>query len=380
MTRRVALADAVAQLGRRWILVAASALLALVAGVALVEALDGRDDRGLTPIGALVILFAFLLAGGALGLAAGIVLTRLEPRVTTADDVRRVTGLPVVAQLPRGVVDADDLAIRPTSSRMRSALREAVMNVRSLAGGELPSRLVLARADDVGEVSGVDGGYARALLESGFRPALVQADIESQLLARPSTVRDTALDAAAYPDAAGYQRVPVPDLVASARPERLLGQVESLFGSLGERYDAVVTLVASNSHPLPLRAVAPLADAVVIVVRSNRTTVEDLLAMHGELVGMGVEPLGVLMTSVAGRHRIAVRRDWAATDIREARAGRGPVLQASSANPDLDLVSAPPRSRLSIADLARLAEEREAFAAVSDPSRPVRDSLRKDRS
>ena len=307
MTRRVALADAVAQLGRRWILVAASALLALVAGVALVEALDGRDDRGLTPIGALVILFAFLLAGGALGLAAGIVLTRLEPRVTTADDVRRVTGLPVVAQLPRGVVDADDLAIRPTSSRMRSALREAVMNVRSLAGGELPSRLVLARADDVGEVSGVDGGYARALLESGFRPALVQADIESQLLARPSTVRDTALDAAAYPDAAGYQRVPVPDLVASARPERLLGQVESLFGSLGERYDAVVTLVASNSHPLPLRAVAPLADAVVIVVRSNRTTVEDLLAMHGELVGMGVEPLGVLMTSVAGRHRIAVQ-------------------------------------------------------------------------
>lgn len=403
MTRRVALADAVAQLGRRWILVAACALVALVVGVALVEALDGRDGQGLTAISALLVLFTLCAMGGGLGLAAGVFLARLQPRVTTADDVRRVTGLPVVAQLPAGVIDADEFETRAASSRMRSALREAVMNIRSLAGGELPSRLVLARAEDVGEAGGVDGGYARALLESGFRPAVVQADIESQLLVRPSTVRDTAIAGVAYPDASGYQRIPVPDLVASARPERLLGQVEGLFASLGERYDTVVSLVSSNSHPLPLRAVAPVSDAVVIVVRSNRTSVGDLLAIHGELLGLGIRPLGVLMTSVAGRHRIAIRRDWAPTDFREAaaqgsdstgasalgRAALGPsalgpfppssarsISKADATDPESasesDLSFDRPASRLSIADLARRAEDRAAVSSEDDSSRKDR--------
>lgn len=396
MTARPAFFDVTAQLGRGWLAVAGGALIATVIGVAVNEALDGRNGQGLTPIGSLVILFVFFVAGSALGLLVGLALTRLAPRVTTADDVRRVTGLPVLAQLPQGVVDSDDLELRPASRRMRSSLRESVMNIRSLAGGELPRRLVLARTEDVGEASGVDGGLARALLESGFATAVLQTDIESQLLVRPSTAPDTAVEDAPHPDASGYQRIPVPDRVAAARPELLQAEVEKHLTVLGERYDVTVALSGSNSHPVPLRGIAPIADAVVIVVRSNRTRIEDLLALHGELVGLGVQPLGVLMTGVAGRHREALRREWIPSDFRVAADSApvrpldtdrvavvapfpraAPISGSRPSDPeglddrdDLDggspaATSAP---RFSIADLAQRAEEAEAQKATRNPA------------
>ncbi|ROQ40924.1 hypothetical protein EDF46_0290 [Frondihabitans sp. PhB188] len=380
MNIRAGFFDLTAQLRRAWIAVAGMAVVGLVAGVAVEQTIAGNVPGGIPKVASLGVLLGLTLIGFALGLAVGFVLVRLQPRVTTADDVRRVTGLPVLAQLPAGVIDADDLEVRAASRRMRSALREAVMNTRSLAGGELPARLVLARTEDADESAGVDGGLARALVESGFVSAVVRTDLETQLLARPSTVDDSALEDPARADASGYQRVSVPDRVASARPERRLVEAESFFTTLSERYDAVVALAGSNTMPVPLRGLAPVADAVVVVVRSNRTTVEDLLALHGELLGLGVEPLGVLMTGVAGRHRSALRREWVPSDFRLGRpaqpspepisvvapfAAFGAVSGAVSAAADSADDFLPSRSGFSIADLAARAEE---AAQTSTPS------------
>jgi hypothetical protein len=79
-----------------------------------------------------------------------------------------------------------------------------------------------------------------------------------------------------------------------------------------------VVQAAGESLPLAVRDVAPVADGVLVVVRSNRTTVESLLALYGELLSLGVQPLGVLLTGVATRHRVLLRSTWGVTDFREA--------------------------------------------------------------
>ncbi|BDZ50560.1 hypothetical protein GCM10025867_28010 [Frondihabitans sucicola] len=348
--------DLVTQLRSRWAVVVGGGLLGLVVGVATSQAGGGLSDGASTPSVSLLILLVAVLSGVVVGFLAGLALVHLQPRVTTADDVRRVTGLPVVAQLPSSAVDADDLEDRVTSRRMRTSLREAVMNTRSLAGGVLPTRLVVARTDSAAESTGVDGGLARALVESGFVPALVQTDFESRMLVRPSTVDFpggatfsdglAGDDGLSRPDGAGYQRISVPDRVASSRPRTRLSEVENLLGVLGDRYDVSVAQAASNSFPVPLRGLAPAADAVLLVVRSNRTTVESLLSLYGELLSIGVEPLGVVMTSVAPRHRVLLRRTWVPSDFRQAPTAAVVASPVSSATPS----SA--RSGFSIADLA----------------------------
>jgi hypothetical protein len=381
--------DLVAQLRSKWAIVVAGGLLGLVVGVIVSPVGGGVAGQDAARYVSLLILLVAALAGLVVGFVVGLVLTYLQPRVTTADDVRRVTGLPVLAQLPAYIVDADDFDERATSRRMRTSLREAVMNTRSLAGGVLPKRLVVARTDSAAESSGVDGGLARALVESGFVPALVQTDFESRLLVRPSTVDfgTTSIGDEGEierPDAAGYQRVPVPDRVASARPADRTEEVDDLLDLLGDRYDVTVAQAASNSFPVPLRGIAPVADAVLLVVRSNRTTVEGLLSLYGELLSLGVAPLGVVMTGVAARHRVLLRQTWVPSDFRESAAAGASRSGAAVAVPAGLQVAvpagvpvsaaavvvpgdpAPARSGFSIADLATLASNTSAGAVPAD--------------
>ncbi|RKR74221.1 hypothetical protein [Frondihabitans australicus] len=310
MNTPLTLVDVLAQLRRRWTVVAGGAVIGLLVGIA----------AG-TPNPSAVVVVLAAIVGAAAGFFAAFTLVKLHPRVTKVDDIRRVTGLPVIAQLPAAVIDPDlgpeGYDDRASTRRMRTTLREAVMNTRSLAGGDLPRRLVLARTDTVSEASGVDGGLARALVESGFATAVLDTDLENRLESRPSSVDQSPLGEDAPRTApAGYVREPVPDRVIAARPADRLARVDELLGVLGDRYDVTVAGAASDSQPVPLRALAPAADAVIIVARSNRTTVESLLAMYGELLGMGVEPIGVILTGVAARHRVLLRSTWTASDFR----------------------------------------------------------------
>lgn len=360
--------DVLAQMRRRWTIVVGGALVGLLVGIAV-----------RTPSPSAALLGAAALVGMAVGFGVAFVLVKMHPRVTTVADIRRVTGLPVVAQLPTTVIDADDLDDRPLSRRMRTTLREGVMNTQILAGGLPPARIVLARTDSVTEASGVDGGIARALVESGRVTALVHTDFESRMDARPSTVTPTPLDEEAPRlDAGGYEREPVPERVTAARAHDRLARVAEMLVSLGERYDVTVAQAASNSEPLALRDIAPAADVVLLVARSNRTTVESLLALYGELLSVGVAPLGVIMTGVAARHRVLLRNTWAPGDFRSSggasRAaaatgvGAGAGSTSSAAAAAAAPVSAPPAG-FSIADLvSRSSDGLAPSTAAIDPT------------
>jgi hypothetical protein len=317
--------DLLAQLRRRWVVVVGGGLVGLIVGVAAQTFARAEDKGPFDGRGVLLTLVIATAFGAAVGFVVGLVLVRLQPRVTTVDDIRRVTGLPVIAQLPSAVIDPDDLDDRGASHRLRTSLREAVMNARALAGGDLPTRIVLARTENVSEVSGVDGGLARALVECGYAAALVHTDFESRLFATSSTVDDSSMGLVPRSEAGGYQGVPVPDRVASSRPPERLAEVDALLGALSDRYDVTVSQASSNSHPVSLRAVAPVASAVLLVVRSNRTSAESLLSLYSELLSVGVEPLGVIVTAVAPRHRVLLRRTWLPSDFRPV-----PVLPGSA--------------------------------------------------
>lgn len=310
---------------------------------------------------ALVVFAAALV----LAAATALVWRHLHPRVVTPADIRRITGLPVVAQLPAAALGTDDLDDRPASRRMRTALREAIMNTVALSGGALPARIVVARTDSVAEAAGVDGGLARALAESGHAAALVETDLDSRMLSQPSDISESPLDGdSPRRDAGGYEREPVPDRVASARPAERLARVDALLSGLGDRYDVTVAQAASDSHPVPLRSLAPVADVVLIVARSGRTTVEALLALQAELLSVGVRPLGVVLTGTASRHRVLLRSTWGPEDFRSAAAA-DPAARNRVSDPAPAPFAVTRTAGFSIADLAAAAGTRRSPASVS---------------
>lgn len=266
--------------------------------------------------GVALVVLSGLFAGLAVGLAAALVLARTRPTVDTVEDVRRLTGLPVLGQLPGALRHGDDPLSGTSSARTRTALREVVQNARALNGGSLPPTLLLARTDSVREAVGVDGGVARAVVELGSTCALVQSDFDTRTLSRPSTVPDGAVPEEVEADRNGYDRVPVPDGVVASTRHRVRTGTHDFFTALREDYDVSVVQASSDSHPLALRSVTAEVDAVVIVVRSGVTTVEALRSLDAELLSLDVEPLGVVMTGVPPWRRVLLRASWTEDDVR----------------------------------------------------------------
>ncbi|TDT65499.1 Wzz/FepE/Etk N-terminal domain-containing protein [Frigoribacterium sp. PhB116] len=277
-----------------------------------------------------------LLVGLGIGVALAIVLARTRPRVSTVDDVRRATGLPVVGQLPAVVRSSDDPDGRGASAATRTALRETVQNLRALRGGELPRVLLLARTDTVSEAAGVDGGLARAVVELGSTCALLQSDFDTRTVSRPSTVPDDALPEMTEADLAGYDRVPVPDVVGASTRSFVRSGVERFFADLRGTYDVTVVQSASDSHPFALRTVTAESDEVVLVVRAGATRLESLRSLTAELMSLDVEPIGVVLAGVPRWRRVLLRATWRDEDFRRVDrpgSGHAPAAHVRSSAP-----------------------------------------------
>lgn len=277
------------------------------------------DEPGLA-----LTMLSGLLAGLAVGLAGALVLSRARPTVDSVDDVRRITGLPVVGQLPGALRHGDDPVTGVSSARTRTALREIVQNTRALRGGALPATLLLARTDSVREAVGVDGGLARAVVELGATCALVQSDFDTRTLSRPSTVPVGAVPEEVEADRHGYDRVPVPDGVVASSRHLVRSGTHAFFAALREDYDVSVVQASSDSHPLALRSVTDEVDGVLLVVRSGVTTAESLRSLSAELLSLDVQPVGVVLTGVPPWRRVLVRATWLDDDIRQPVAEPAP--------------------------------------------------------
>jgi hypothetical protein len=295
--------------------VGAAAGSGLVLGASRAGAADPREVVAAGVLGVLVGVLSGLVASW-IGLVS-------RPRVSTASEVRDLTGLPVVGVLPP-VRRRDDTAGRGSTRRQRDAARDALSAVTELRRGLAPSRLLLVRPDEAAGVAGVDGALARAAREVGYHTAILESDFDSRALSRPSTVHDAVLPEARSKDGAGCVHVPVPLHVAAAVLGGDTAQVSRFLDEVGQGVDVVVALASETSRPLPAWALAHDSDVVLLVVGEGRTTHEQLTRTHEQLLRRGVEPLGVLLSGSPLPRRRDPRPGWRADDH------RAPVLEEAT--------------------------------------------------
>ena len=124
MTATLPLFDVVAQLRRRWVIVAAGVLVGLVVGVAAGSPSPSGLQLGL---GAAV--------GAVVGIVAGLVVVHLQPRVTTVADVRRSLELNV----------HPGLAAEALFHRLADAGRVVLVSSHVMDEAERCDRLLLMR-------------------------------------------------------------------------------------------------------------------------------------------------------------------------------------------------------------------------------------------
>lgn len=266
-------------------------------------------------------------AGGAIGLVAGLGLAliadRLDNRLRTHVAAERAVGLPVLAEVPR-LWRGDPARLVP--SRPASGAAEAFRMVRAgVQLGEQPVRTVLVTSAEHGAGrTATTANLAAAFAEAGDRVLCVDAEPASTALGR------ALLGGSAGPDgeAAGASRlcdtglagVSLLSLGTDARGvSRLSRPDRGLVRQLGGHADVVLIdagpCLETNEPAMLMRAV----DAVLVVVRSGRTTVE-LAERTAELLARShAGGVGVVLNRVP-RRLLSLR----ARPRGVALAGRGP--------------------------------------------------------
>lgn len=250
-------------------------------------------------------------AGLAVGLLAGLALALaidgLDRRVTSAAQLHELSGLPVLATVPRmrrrePVVTP--LGKDPVSESYR-ALRTAVRFINP------DSTLRTIAVTSPGEAEGKTTtavNLAVALAESGERVLLVDADLRRAGLARAlgiegavglsnAIVGDVAVDDALQ-DWRGLLTV-LPAGTLPPNPSELLGSfaMGELLEKLEARYDVIV-LDAPPALPVTDAVVlATLVDGLVLVVRSAQTTRPAVAELRRRLETVGAPVLGCVLNA-----------------------------------------------------------------------------------
>ena len=238
----------------------------------------------------LLLALALLLAV-AVGLAALALLELVSTSIRTVDDLRAI-GLPTLATVPQvkrsqlrreagGGSPADFLVAKPVG-----AYSEAFRTVRKslLLGKTDPPRVIAIASTlpDEGKTT-TALALARVTALSGARTLVIDADLRRAGLTKTSGVSVAKglveiLHGEATPEqaivadrVAGLDVLPLSDTLFS--PEDLFGNgtFERMIATLRDRYETIIIDTPPFLGIADARTIAKLADAVVMVVRWNRT-------------------------------------------------------------------------------------------------------------
>ncbi len=260
-----------------------------------------------------ILLGLGLLGGLAVGAIAVAAFAQLDPRARSAREVRSLTGLAVVGQLPPSLARTIRRGTR--SRRTDEALRSTVVNLRLLAGDRRRTVIALVPAgagahDDVVDTA---AGLARTLRGAG-RSVLV-------LAAEPTPRRGVGAALAKARDAvSAWVRTPVLD-GSPAATHRLLppvgdpGRTTALLRAVatGITRHEVVLVVADA--PTDVFAFSDIAGIEVLVVADRRhTSRSSIVDTATSLEFAGTRPLAVVMTNVGSRARVDLPATWTESD------------------------------------------------------------------
>lgn len=296
------------------------------------------DEGGLT--GTQISLAGRLLIAAALGLVLGVVLAlvldRVDTRMRTGRDAEQAFGLPVLAEVPRfgrfmrspgflvavtrpaspaaeayrklrvalqlmprwlEAPAALDTDARAAAAHSRNGSRARVVLVTSPGGDEGKSITAANLAATFAEI-----GKRVLLLDCDFRRAVQHDmfDVErapgmSDFLGL-SDPRPDMKDLAQATRVPGLQTVPAGSVMPN--PGRLLGGDVSLLNAAQDIADVVLIDCGPVLSVNDAVALVPQVDAVVLIARSGRTTVEAAEQTAEQLARVKAPVLGVVLTSV----------------------------------------------------------------------------------
>jgi succinoglycan biosynthesis transport protein ExoP len=292
-------------------------------------------------------LLVALLAGLVLGSALALLIDLVHPVVRDDEDVRRRTGLPVLARVP--YVPDRELRRVISGTPDTSGAREAFRRLRSLVVGRNGSSGVIVVCSD-GRQDGrtaVAIGLARALADAGRKVALVDGDMRvpsstvvldatSKVEDLPDLLRRKADSTPALQQLSSSNVWLLPASTAADGPDLLESdRLPALINGLRKQFDAVVVDAPPLGEGVDAQAFAALADSVLLCACVGTSDPRSLETLAERLRRLRIAPAGVVLVERQRRERAVVARSSAlpaAVTARNAVTGnwRGLVSQAGS--------------------------------------------------
>ena len=268
-------------------------------------------------------LLAGLLVGLFGGLGAAVLAGALDRRVKTKEQLEELSQSPVIGSIP--FKKNEDTAnysehlvpFRDGHSPAAEAFRRLRTNLQFLNVDNPPKVLVLTSSVAMEGKSETAVNLSLALAESGEKVLLVEADLRRprivNYMGMPDTVGLTNIlsGQAKFEDVVQETRHSGVDLLACGplppNPSELLASevAERLIGQLGERYDYIII----DSPPLlPVTdgaLLARISDGAVLVVRTHRTTVDQVSQAVDNLRKADAPLLGVVTVANKASSKIS---------------------------------------------------------------------------
>jgi capsular exopolysaccharide synthesis family protein len=300
------------------------------------------------------LLYA-LGASGILAFGLVLLLGIADRRVRAVEDVPELLGTSVLGVLPAlpGGSDRSSIA-RQVEENPHSLLAEAIRSVRTATTFALPAGCGMVQITSAGSGEGKSvcaSNLAFALAKAGKKTLLIDADMrkpaQHQVYAVPNSIglaglltSSVALKKAIVPNVAlGLDLLPAGDARGRAA-ELCEGPVlPELVQTLRESYECLVVDSPPVLESSEARVLAALSDAVVIVLRLDRSKAPNLKRAAGILRGVGARILGALPNG--------------ASTQRGARAFSGGISYGAGPVPGAPVPRAPRPSAESEAEAAR---------------------------
>lgn len=262
------------------------------------------------------------LVGLVLGVAYAVIRRHLDRRIRKAADVERLFGVPVVGTLPvdhrldgkSTVLDAGTEAqVHDAGGAMAEALRELRTNLSFLDVDQPPRIIVVTSSVQAEGKSTVTANLAVAMAAAGENVVVVDGDLRRPTLVDVfnlvpgAGVTDVLTGSAELADVLQpWGALPNLSVLGSGRippnPSELLGSraMRNMLNALAE--DAIVLIDAPPLLPVTDAAVlSRAADGAIVVIRTGRTTQEQLAQSLGNLDKVKGRILGAVLNYVPSR-------------------------------------------------------------------------------
>lgn len=259
------------------------------------------------------------LVGLALGVAYALIRRHLDRRIRKAGDIERLFGVPVIGTLPvdhrldekSTIVDAGTAAqLHDAGGAMAEALRELRTNLSFLDVDQPPRIIVVTSSLQAEGKSTVTANLAVTMAAAGENVVVVDGDLRRPTLVDvfnlvPGVgVTDVLTGTAELADVLQpWGALPNLSVLGSGRippnPSELLGSraMKNMLSALAK--DAVVLIDAPPLLPVTDAAVlSRAADGAILVIRTGRTTQEQLDQSLGNLEKVKGRVLGAVLNYV----------------------------------------------------------------------------------